>query len=415
LTGRSDLSSLKGEIRVNVDRLWDDLCRLSEIGRGNRGTSRLAFSHADMEGRRWLLGRFQEAGIPAWMDVYGNVFGHLGESGQGKAILIGSHLDTVPEAGMFDGALGVLAGLECLRTLKESGARLPYAVQVIAFSNEEGSRLGPGLFGSRALLDGIPHDEWQRVCPVLEEAGLGRGAGPGPSLHPASLRAYLELHVEQGGVLDASGEDIGVVQGIVCLRSFNAVFKGEANHAGTTPMEHRKDALLGAAELILSVPTTARRLGSGTTVGTCGTIRVSPGGRNVVPGEAEISFDVRDLDEGVVERVIESLRERALEIASSRGLEVLLTPVAGTLGAMMAPEIQDVIECEAIRLGLSVRRMLSGAGHDAMVFGKKVPSGMIFVPSRGGKSHSPDEWTSKEHCGNGAQVLLGTVLALAGR
>ncbi len=366
----------------------------------------MAFSPADMEGRRWLLERFQDVGIPAWMDVYGNVFGCLGEAGQGKAILIGSHLDTVPEAGMFDGALGVLAGLECLRTLKESGVRLPYDVQVVAFANEEGTRLGPGLFGSRALLEGIPHDEWQRVLPVLDEAGLGRGAGPGPSLDPASLRAYLELHVEQGGVLDASGEDIGVVQGIVCLRSFNAVFLGEANHAGTTPMEHRKDALLGAAELVLSVPTTVRRLGSGTTVGTCG--------RNVVPGEVEISFDVRDLDEGVVERVIESLRTRAQEIASSRGLEVLLTPMAGTLGAMMAPEIQDVIEGEAIRLGLSFRRMPSGAGHDAMVFGKKVPSGMIFVPSRGGKSHSPDEWTSKEHCGNGAQVLLGTVIALAG-
>lgn len=428
-------------IRINVDRLWNDLLELSKIGRGERGVSRPAFSPADMEGRRWLLKRFEEAGIPARMDAYGNVFGRLegirregvqrsgfeksgvlrGDArvdtpGDPPYILIGSHLDTVPEGGMLDGALGVLAGLECLRVLKGSGERLPCAVEVVAFSNEEGSRLGPGTFGSRALLEGISGEEWARVCPALKEAGLDAASlATGPSLNPSAIRAYLELHIEQGGVLDASGEDIGVVQGIVCIQSFRALFKGEPNHAGTTPMENRKDALLGAAELVLAVPATVREIGSGTTVGTCGQIRVSPGGRNIIPGLAEISIEVRDLREETANRVVESLRKRAFEIASARGLEVELTRVSRTPGATMSPEIQDIIEDEAVALGLSTRRMLSGAGHDAMIFGKKVPSAMIFVPSRGGVSHSPSEWTSKEQCGNGAEVLLRTVIALASK
>lgn len=168
-----------GEIQINVDRLWNDLLALSEIGRGERGVSRVAFSPADMEGRRWLLRRFEDAGIPARMDAYGNVFGRLqgarrdeAPRGEDEIILIGSHIDTVPEGGMFDGALGVLAGLECLRALRERGEALPYTVDVVAFSNEEGSRLGPGTFGSRALLEGISEAEWSRVCPVLKEAGL---------------------------------------------------------------------------------------------------------------------------------------------------------------------------------------------------------------------------------------------------
>lgn len=402
-----------GNMRINVDRLWDDLSELSGIGRGERGVSRLAFSPADMEGRRWLLGKFEEAGLAARMDAYGNVFGRLQGAGP-EVILIGSHIDTVPEGGMFDGALGVLAGLECLRALKEIRGPLPYTVEVAAFANEEGSRLGPGIFGSRALLEGIPQDEWAKVYPVLKEAGLPvDGFEPGPTLRPSELRAYLELHIEQGGVLDTSGEDIGVVQGIVCIQSFGAIFKGEPNHAGTTPMGSRKDALLGAAELVLAVPSAVRERGSDTTVGTCGQIRISPGGRNIIPGLAELSVEVRDLREDVAGRVVESIRKRAYEIALSRGLQVELTPVSLTPGANMAPEIQDIIEREARALGLSTRRMPSGAGHDAMTFGKKVRSGMIFVPSRGGISHSPAEWTSKEQCGNGAEVLLRTVLALS--
>ena len=402
-------------LRVNGDRLWDDLNSLSKIGRGSRGISRLAFSPEDMEGRRWLMQRFREAGVQPRMDVYGNVFGRLeGGSGETPLILMGSHIDTVPEGGMFDGALGVLAGLECLRTLKEAGIRTTYPLEVIAFANEEGSRLGPGLFGSRALFEGIGEDEWAKVGPVLKAAGIqdGSTAPVSPLVDPRSLRAYLELHIEQGGVLDSAGEDIGVVQGIVCIHSFHATFLGEANHAGTTPMHNRRDALQGAAELILAIPEIVGKDGSPVTVGTCGQVRVSPGGRNIIPGEAEISIEVRDLDEIFAGRVIEALRVRARKIAEGRGLDLHLNPVSGTAGAMMNPEIQDAIERAAQSLGLKTRRMASGAGHDAMTLGKLVPTGMIFVPSKGGISHSPDEMTSKEQCTNGAQVLLETILSL---
>lgn len=413
-----------GAILVNGDRLWADLQELAAIGRTERGISRLAFGPADMDGRRWLLLKLQDAGLAARMDQVGNVIGRLdGPGPQPAAIVLGSHLDTVPDGGMFDGALGVLAGLECVRTIREAGATgfaLRHALEVVAFANEEGSHLSPGIFGSRALTEEISREEWAKVAPALRDAGLA-GAGAEQFREPAALLpafrredylCYLELHIEQGGVLDACGDDVGVVQGITCISSFGAAFKGEANHAGTTPMDRRKDALLGAAELVLAVPEEVTRRGSGSSVGTCGQVRVLPGGRNVIPGEAEVSVEVRDLGAAVASRIVAALRDTAAEIASRRGLALELTAVSLTNGATMDGRIQDAIEAAARSLGLKTRRMPSGAGHDAMVMARHLPCGMIFVPSRNGISHSPSEWTSPEQCVSGASVLLRTIMAL---
>lgn len=411
--------------QVNGERFWANLNELGQIGRGERGISRLAFASTDMEGRRWLLRKMEHAGLEAWMDQVGNVFGRLepgiprheplpGWKGQ-PAILMGSHIDTVPEGGMFDGALGVLAGLECLQTVRDAGLALEHPLELAAFANEEGSRIVPGTFGSRAFSLGIPESEWNRVSLVLKEAGLGGPAAreaPAPSFRPEEHLCYLELHIEQGGVLDQAGEDIGVVQGIVCISPFNVTFMGEANHAGTTPMGQRKDALLGAAELVLAVPECVKRLGSADTAGTCGQIRVRPGGRNVIPGEAEISVEVRDLDQAIASRVVAAIKDEAQAVASRRGLGVEISRTSLNPGAAMDARIQDVIEACARDLGLATRRLPSGAGHDAMNLAKHVPTGMIFVPSRGGISHSPKECTSKGQCVAGASVLLRTVLAL---
>lgn len=423
-------------MHIDGDRLWANLIELSQIGKGEHGISRLAFTPADMEGRIWLFGKMRDAGLEMHMDAVGNVFGRLdpvpGPSdaprGQGAcgraqaarlrapAILLGSHIDTVPEGGMFDGVLGVLGGLECLETIRESGCLLNHPVELVAFSNEEGSRIMPGTFGSRAFAHGVSQDEWARVFPFLAESGLAEsglaGLAPAASLNPEDYLSYLELHIEQGGVLDTAGEDIGVVQGIVSIASFNVVFRGESNHAGTTPMGHRRDALLGAAELILAVPRAVKELGSPDSVGTCGQISVRPGGRNVIPGEANISIESRDLDGDLALRIASGIGDEAVAIAGRRGLQVEVSPVSLNAGALMDPRIQDIVHAAARGLGLSVRRMPSGAGHDAMNLATRVPTGMVFVPSRGGVSHSPKEYTSKDHCAAGASVLLQTILRI---
>lgn len=396
--------------------MWNNLVELGEIGKGNKGVSRIAFSEEDVKGRKWLVEKMQQIGLETKVDCAGNVFGWLGCKDEKPAILTGSHLDTVPQGGMFDGALGVLAGLECIQTIKEKALRLTHPIVVVAFSNEEGSRVGPGLFGSRFYTGEVDESEWERVSPFLKKAGFLSDKCeenfPLPSFKRDDYLVYLELHVEQGGVLDRSGEDLGVVQGIVWIHSFSAKFLGEANHAGTTPMDQRQDALQGASVLILDIPEIVKKLGSGTSVGTCGQITVAPGGRNIIPGEAEISVEVRDQDKAVADRIIEALRERARQIASERGLRVELSEVSKSPGAKMDPFIQDVIEACGRKLGLKTRRMPSGAGHDAAVLAKYLRTGMIFVPSKGGISHSPGEWTEKGDCENGANVLLQTILQL---
>lgn len=398
-------------LRVNPDRLWADLESLGAIGRGGRGISRLAFTPADLEGRRWLVSRMQEAGMQARIDEVGNVVGEIPGQEPGPAIIIGSHTDTVPEGGMFDGALGVLSGLEAVRSLAEAGVRLRHPLKVVSFANEEGSRIIPGTFGSRWMMGKVPDAEMSRLEPILAEAGLAGGAAPSAPICEGGCASYFELHIEQGGILDAAGEDIGIVTGIVWITSFTATFKGMANHAGTTPMGQRKDALLGAAELILAIPELVKTLGGLATVGTCGQVHVLPGGRNVIPGEVTMSVEVRDLEEDVAMRVLSAIRETARRLGSRRGLTVELTEPSANPGAKMHEGLMSLIEQAAAGFGYSFRRMPSGAGHDAMNMAAGVPTAMIFVPSKGGISHSPHEWTSKEQCAAGANVLLNTVIA----
>lgn len=417
------MTAKKTVLPIGGDRLWSDLQELGRIGWTERepgrergqGVSRLAFTPEDMEGRRWLLGKMREAGLKAWMDGVGNVFGRYEPNCSDAtypAIMLGSHIDTVPEGGRFDGALGVLGALECVRTIIESGIALRHPVEVAAFANEEGSRVGHGTFGSRSFVYGLAEDEASSLVGTLIQAGI---SGEPRRLKDGELACYLELHIEQGGVLDAAGDDIGVVTGIVGIRSFIARFHGLANHAGTTPMNMRKDALVAAARLILDVPELVAALGSGSSVGTCGRISVVPGGQNVIPGEAEVSVEVRDLNNNVSERLISALRERADAIAQERGLRVTMSPPSAILAVPLDGQVQGDIEAAAAQLGLRARRMPSGAAHDCMHLARVVPSGMIFVPSSNGISHSPDEWTEKGRCSAGAEVLLHTVLQLDAR
>ena len=401
-------------MRVNGDRLWQNIVELGSIGRSQKGVSRVAFSEADIEGRMWFLNKMKQAGLNTRIDGVGNVFGETPGEYE-KRILVGSHLDTVPHGGMFDGALGVMAALECAQTLVEHNVTTRCGVEIVGFSNEEGATVGSGLLGSRYFVEGIGMREKGILEQILASAGLsGIKESEGCKRFKSSAyECYIELHVEQGGVLDNQKYDVGIVQGIVGIHTYDFRFTGMSNHAGTTPMDQRRDALLGAANLIASIPNTVSEYGSRATVGTCGQVTVHPGARNVIPGRVDLSIEVRDLESEIANRVVEHLKAKAHSLADACGLSVDVDGVAISSPAMMDAKIQEVIRDISLDLGLKAKLMPSGAGHDAGIFAKHVPTGMIFVPSRAGISHSPDEWTEPSDCINGANVLLNTVLALA--
>lgn len=399
---------------VNGDRLWRNLVELGNIGRNEKGISRVAFSKADIEARMWFLDKMKQAGLNTRIDGVGNVFGEMPGAHE-KKILIGSHLDTVPEGGMFDGSLGVISAFECVQTLMENHVDTKYGVEVVGFSNEEGATVGSGLLGSRYFVEGIDKKEMEMLEPIVVGAGLsGISECKGCKAFDRSVyEFYVELHVEQGGVLDGEGYQIGVVQGIVGIHTYDFRFIGVSNHAGTTPMNQRRDALLGAANLIASIPKSVSDYGSGTTVGTCGQVAVYPGARNVIPGRVHLNVEVRDLQSEVADRVVEHLKKEADSLADAYGLRSETDPVSISQPAIMDARIQEIIRAVAEDLGLRAKAMPSGAGHDAAIFAKYVPTGMIFVPSKEGISHSPDEWTDPLDCINGANILLNTVLTLA--
>jgi N-carbamoyl-L-amino-acid hydrolase len=333
--------------------------------------------------------------------------------------MTGSHIDTVPGAGHLDGALGVLAGLEALRVLKESGIALKRSLELVAFSDEEG-RFG-GMFGSQALGGNIS-PEWIHAARDLSNVGLveamaKQGLDATDALtaarSPATLHAFVEMHIEQGPVLDEAGASIGVVEGICGLRRWEVCFSGIANHAGTTPMPMRVDAFQGLVEFSAEINSILQAHGGALSVATIGRVELSPGAANVVPGEALFTLEFRDLDETVLDNLSDAFQQSLSTIARRRGLmfrfEVLsrLEPVA------CSDHIQAIIDATARELGHDVQPMPSGAAHDTQQLARITRTGMIFVPSKGGRSHSAAEWTDWNDINAGANVLLNTLYKLA--
>lgn len=396
---------------LDPERMLADLDHLATIGADPAGgVTRVAYSAADLEARAWVREAMLELGMEVRRDEAVNVMGSLpGRQAGLKPLALGSHTDTVPNGGRFDGALGVVAALACVRALRDAGVRLRHPVEVIDFAAEEAT-LGGGTLGSQAMMgrlppralelpawDGRPAHAHLRDAGV-DPGGLGRAMRP-----PRCLAAYLELHIEQGGTLDAAGVPIGVVEGIVGIRRFTATFAGRANHAGTTAMAGRRDALVMAAPFVLGVRDAAVAAGI---AGTVGVARVSPGAPNVIPGRVELEAEIRGLDEAVLDRVEAGLAELTERHGGTLARNSAKPPVHADPALLAALEQA----CEA--LGLAWRRMPSGAGHDAMVIGERIRQAMVFVPSRDGVSHSPDEYTPPERCADGARVLLRALLAL---
>lgn len=405
-------------LRINLARLRQDLEDLGEIGKTpERGVWRSSFSEADLEARRWYLQRLQDAGLQHWVDAAGNIYGRVGEGS--PAVIAGSHIDSVPNGGRFDGALGVMAAFECLRTIKDHGVHTKLPIEAVAFTDEEG-RFG-GFVGSYALIGQMPYEEVMRrrdlrgvpLAEAMHAVGLDPARIAAARRDPNDIKAYVELHIEQGPILESLNVPIGVVQGIVAGSRTWITFRGRADHAGTTPMSMRQDAFLGAAEFGLRARDMVLTEGSGTTVGTVGVLELKPGASNIVPESAFLTLDLRDISWDVLQRLLERTRLIAHEVAEKWGLEVTVERMRVSEPAQMSPHLQAIIAEAAKELGLKAHWMNSGAGHDAQVMAKIAPAGMIFVPSRQGRSHSPAEHTDWDQIENGANVLLHTLLRLA--
>jgi hydantoinase/carbamoylase family amidase len=336
-------------------------------------------------------------------------------------VLTGSHIDTTLNAGKYDGVLGVLGAIEAVRSLRDTGFAPRRSIEVIAFAGEE-PRFGTGCIGSRALMGELARADLDRLrdrdgtslAEALVQAGFDPDRIGDARLDTERVHAFVELHIEQGAVLEAHGEPIGVVEAIAAPHDFRVTLRGAATHSGATPMRLRRDALAGAAEAMVELERLALESPSGTTVGTVGVLRARPGAINVVPGEVELDVDVRDSDLAAREQTIDAFLAAAREIAGRRGLELEVAPIVEDTPAPCAPLVIDAAVAACEELGLAFRRMISGAYHDAMVLAAGVPIGMIFVPSAGGISHHPDEHTDAEDIDRGVDVLAGTLARLAG-
>ncbi len=403
----------KSPPRVNGPRIVSHIEGLSEFGRNPQGgVSRVAYTEADRAGREYVMGLMREAGLAVSIDFAGNVVGtRTGTDATLKPIVMGSHIDSVPQGGNYDGDVGSLGAIEVAQTLNERGLRLRHPLQVIIFSNEEGVMLGSAAIGRAAELARL--DSRSQSGKIVRDGVrfLGGDADRIAEVRrqPGSIAAYLELHIEQGGVLEKEHVQIGVVEGIVGILNSEVTVEGFANHAGTTPMDQRHDALLSAArfvekfnQLVTGMP--------GRQVGTLGWIKAEPGAYNVIPGKVTLGLELRDLDASKITNLFAQSRAAADEIGRRNGTTFHFSTAHLSAPALTDKPLQELIGATAKQLGLSSRPMPSGAGHDAQEMANLGPIGMIFIPSVGGISHSPKEFSLRGDIENGANVLLGTVL-----
>ena len=407
-------------LRVNSERFKDDFDALAQIGStGDGGVHRPALSEAHLEARHWFLARAAEASLETRVDGAGNHSAILrSTSPNARTLLLGSHTDSVPNGGRFDGALGVVAALEVLRTISDARMELPVHLEAIDFTDEEGTLVG--LLGSSAVAGKLSRSALQnpRSGRAALEAGLARAGLTEAGLlsvrrDPESFAGYLELHIEQGSRLSQAGIDIGVVSSIVGIRSFRLVYRGAANHAGTTPMDSRRDAALGASAFVLAARDLALTGFPGCTVNV-GQMSLKPGVFNIIPGLAELALEFRAADEERLVGLENALLELAERTGSTYGLTLDATRADACAPASMSRRAQEAIALAAESLGLTFTTLASGAGHDAQSMATLTDAGMIFVPSRDGISHSPREFSEWRDCVNGANVLLRAVLNLAG-
>jgi allantoate deiminase len=417
--GRDERGGAEANV-VDGGRLWRRISELGEIGRQEAGgVTRLSFTEEERAAKDKVASYMEEAGLFVREDAAGNLFGRReGRDPDAPAVLVGSHVDSVYSGGDFDGPLGVLAGVEVAQAMKENGVDTDHPVEVVAFTDEEGARFSFGMIGSRALAGSLMQEDLDHedengvsIAMAMREYGLDPEHVGEAARQRGSVAAYVELHIEQGRLLENEGLAVGSVTGIAAPVWLTFVLTGESGHAGTTPMDLRRDALAAAAEVMGIVE--AEAAATGTSVGTVGRLGLRPGGINIIPGRVEFSLDLRDIDEEVRDRVEERILERAAEACRGRGVGMETELLQRMAPAPCSETVRGAVERACREIGVRPFALASGAAHDGMQLADLCPMGMIFVRSRDGVSHSPDEWSSKEDCEAGAEVLYRVVLDLA--
>lgn len=409
---------MKKTVQINADRLLKRLDTLSRAGGlPGGGVSRLAASQDDKAGRDLVRKWFEEAGLSVSVDAVGNMFGLMPGRESEAHVLTGSHLDTVATGGPYDGALGVIGGLEAVQSILESGRTPGSPLGVAVFTNEEGVRFFPDMLGSLAFTGALGLDQ---ALAVQDQDGVSLGRAltdigyhgqdvPGR----VPVKAFMELHIEQGPVLDAEGLKIGVVEGVQGFHWTEYTLYGATNHAGTTPMDMRRDALLGASEAVVFARKLCAEVGNDQRA-TIGSLKVKPCLSNVVAESASFITDLRNADMGLLKRAQEAMEAEIEAICKRHGLTSEARELVLVNAVDFDQALVDMVQEEAGRLGLPARRMISGAGHDAQIMAARYPTGMIFVPSKGGVSHNVKEYTEPEDLAAGTQVLVGVLAGIAG-
>jgi N-carbamoyl-L-amino-acid hydrolase len=412
------LATAQDNLQADPERMEQRIKALSAFGaNADGGVDRIAFSDADLAGRAYIMNLMREVGLSVRLDTAGNIIGRReGSEPDLPPILFGSHIDSVPGGGNYDGDVGVIGAIEVIQLLEANDIRTRHPLEVVSFTDEEG-----GLTGSRAMAGKVDY----RALSVMSHSGMTigegiRAVGGDPNRldlverEPGDIKAFIELHIEQGAFLDEEGIDIGVVEGIVGIRWWDVTIEGFANHAGTTPMNRRWDAMVSAAEYILAVNQVAASM-PGAQVATVGRIHAKPGAPNVIPGEVVLSLEIRDLSAAKMQRVFDDISAAGERIADARFTPIRYDEIDVDVQPAPTDErMRRIIAASADDLGLSFKFMPSGAGHDAQDMAQITPTGMIFVPSAKGISHSPKEFTSAQDMANGASVLLRTVLEIDG-
>ncbi len=405
-------------LSVSADRIGADIDGLAAITEPDRPWTRRAFTPTFLKGREWLAARFEAAGLRTHIDAAGNLIGSRAGSGKKPGtLMLGSHSDTVPDGGRFDGIAGVLAALEVARALRDQGIALDHDLEIVDFLAEEVSIFGVSCIGSRGMI-GLRPDEW--LDREAQDLTLGDGIAevggrPGVSMHRDDVKAFLELHIEQGPVLEDGKLDIGVVTAIAGITRIEVIIDGRADHAGTTPMSSRKDALVAAAHLVTDIEHLGLALSKGDThfAATVGEFAIEPGAANVVPSRARLLIDVRAEDRSNIDRFLAHLHKAVDWLVTEKGVTIVPPRI---ISDNQPTPLDDLIQrtldasCEAV--GAGHRRMASGAGHDAAWMARVTRSGMIFIPCLGGRSHAPEEFAKTEDIALGAAVLLDAVQRL---
>ncbi|MCE2501789.1 MAG: M20 family metallo-hydrolase [Dehalococcoidia bacterium] len=418
----STSSAPTGSAAINSVRLNSHLTTLGQIGRDEFGMQRVAFSRHDVDGRDYVSGLMRAAGMSVRIDPAGNIIGRSeGSDPSLPAIVLGSHTDTVPSGGQYDGALGVIAAIEVVEALRDGGQTPRHPVEVMVFTNEEGTSFHRWLLGSRAVAGlweaedfAAVADDGVTLTDTLPDIGGNISRIADARRRPEELACYLELHIEQGPTLHRGGFPIGVVTGITGRSVYHVDIVGEANHAGTTPMSLRRDAMSAAAQIALAVRRIAGEM-EVCRVGTVGSMDVHPNAGNVIPGRVQMGVEFRDERMESLSAAEVELRRTAEEVAHAENVNITVTAQRNTPSVPISNNMQQLIADAAGMAGLEQVSLPSGAGHDAQAIAAITPAAMVFVPSVNGISHAPAEYSAPEDCANGAQVLLNALLLADGR